>query len=70
MINAPNLPEKLNVTFYLFTTKNMLEPKVISYKDNPSIFDTTYFNPDWPLVFVIHGWITAFKHDHWTGVSN
>lgn len=69
MANLPSSPEKLDVSYYLFTAKNMLHPFLVRYNDSVSVLESSKFNPNDPIVFVIHGWITEFKHDHWTGVS-
>lgn len=69
LISLPTLPEHINVTYSLFTSKNMLHPVEVKYNDDLEVLQSTVFNPEWPVVFIIHGWITMFKLNEWSGVS-
>ncbi|XP_074595100.1 pancreatic lipase-related protein 2-like [Brevipalpus obovatus] len=66
-ISPPSHPEKINVSFHVFTAKNALHPFVMNYKEPITRLEESPFDPEWPIKIIIHGWVNEFKTDEWTG---
>ncbi|RWS18297.1 pancreatic triacylglycerol lipase-like protein, partial [Leptotrombidium deliense] len=63
----PQSPEKINVTYNLYTSKNKFVPNVLRYDLTEEDLLNTHFDSKKPCKFIIHGFGGSFDDMQWMG---